>query len=133
VITFEEAKQYSDRMMWDCILHPFVHHIIETNGYSLASGLEWAFQQVEVPRLIILSWSLAAVLEKHRREMFKKWEKFPFQANFSNMEARTWGYIGTYRDVDVVGLFSTDKGWISSERQASLLGGDNSVFLKVAE
>ena len=146
MITFEQAVAYNDRLRWDCDFSPFRSRIIEPEGYSILSGLRWAMEEVEVPNLIIMPWGVADVFLWHHRDEFNHPEKHGLPANWpateeykfrsfrqsGDFEARTWGFIGSYHGVPVLASGNTDNVWVTSERDAKLIKGDNTFFLKVA-
>jgi len=142
MITFEQAKKYNDRVLWDCILSPFrkcsVNPDPSASGASLIDGLDWAFKEVEVPKLIILPWAMARTFDDHQNKLFwdnkgpQSWSSTnrPYRPSY-NID-RTHGFMGTYKGIEILACGLTSFAWITSEADPSLIGGDNTVFLVMA-
>ncbi len=135
MIPFELARQYNDRVSWDGVIEPFRFRNARLEGAYIEAGLSWAFQEIK-PKVILLPWVMAGTLAFYERKKLltspEGYEEFSrVHLKTGPWQDRVWGYMGTYKGVELLALGSTDFAWITSEPKPSLIDGSNTVFLKL--
>jgi hypothetical protein len=135
MISFELAQQYNDSVARENPIDPFRFKALRLEGVYLESGLSWAIQEIK-PKVILLPWIMAGVLVLYeRRKMLSSPEGYEEYSRVhlkpGPRQSRVWGYLGTYKGVELLTLGSTDFAWVTSESDPSLINGTNTVFLKL--
>lgn len=136
MITYEEAVSFHDRVMWDDRPEPRRTLEVPGLGSGLVSVLDEGMGQFEKGevQLIILPWEWASTLLTVAREAF--WEN-PDSPLFSLLRVlpdhgkpALYGYVATYRGVDMFATTMTDYGWVLSTREPREMVRDRVVLLQ---
>lgn len=133
MITFEQAKVIQDRLLWDDVFDPYRNKIIGSTGPEILGGLEAIFAEMANPKLVILPWDIASTLMAHTNAMFHAETPLQHFKRIRDMDPAVYGYIATYRGVDVLANCWAHAVYVTSAGDIRKSDGGNTLFLNLKD